>query len=270
MTETPGPAAQALRRPDRPRPAATSATSADRPGPRSAELYPESAMNELLLSGCRADQYSYDARFGRTFHGAMTQLRPRHSSPPPATGSRTRQLHRQLVPALRDANYDQEPQLEGRDGVQAPADVHVTCADDRRTARPHRHRRHLRRRAAGGHATAPSTSAPTGTIDAVQPRRRRPPAGFERARRVATGGVDHAGAHRPPQPPRLQHPAAVVGAARHAVHEPPPVAGRGDVRPRRLQPGAGAGHRRRRGRAALRRGARRPPAGSRRSRARRR
>ena len=28
-----------------------------------------------------------------------------------------------------------------------------------------------------------------GTIDAVQPRRRHPPAGFERVRRVATGGV---------------------------------------------------------------------------------
>ena len=34
-------------------------------------------MNELLLSGCRADQYSYDARFGERFHGAMTPLRPR-------------------------------------------------------------------------------------------------------------------------------------------------------------------------------------------------
>ena len=30
---------------------------------------------------------------------------------------------------------------------------------------------------------------PDGTIDAVQPRRRRQPAGFERSRRVATGGV---------------------------------------------------------------------------------
>jgi hypothetical protein len=29
-----------------------------------------------------------------------------------------RQLHRSLVPALRDANYDQEPQLEGRDSFK--------------------------------------------------------------------------------------------------------------------------------------------------------
>ena len=71
-------------------------------------------MNELLLSGCRADQYSYDARFGRRYHGAMTHF---------ALGDHRRrrsyrltyaQLHRRLVPALRDAQYDQEPQLEGR------------------------------------------------------------------------------------------------------------------------------------------------------------
>ena len=29
--------------------------------PRGGELYPESGMRELLLSGCRSDQYSYDA-----------------------------------------------------------------------------------------------------------------------------------------------------------------------------------------------------------------
>jgi hypothetical protein len=29
-----------------------------------------------------------------------------------------RTLHRRLLPALRDANYDQEPQLEGRDSFK--------------------------------------------------------------------------------------------------------------------------------------------------------
>lgn len=75
--------------------------------------HPESAMNELLLSGCRADQYSYDARFGRRHHGAMT----RHALDViAAAGHRLTyaQLHRRLVPALRDAGFDQEPQLEGR------------------------------------------------------------------------------------------------------------------------------------------------------------
>jgi hypothetical protein len=82
--------------------------------PRAAELHPEREMRELLLSGCRSDQYSYDAKFGRTFHGAMSIFAQRLIA---QAGYRItyRQLHRQLVPALREANYDQEPQLEGRD-----------------------------------------------------------------------------------------------------------------------------------------------------------
>jgi metacaspase-1 len=85
--------------------------------PRAVELYPESGMRELLLSGCRSDQYSYDARFGRTFHGAMSSFAQRLIAD---AGYRItyRQLHRTLVPALRDANYDQEPQLEGRDSFK--------------------------------------------------------------------------------------------------------------------------------------------------------
>jgi metacaspase-1 len=81
--------------------------------PRRESVYPESSMNELLLSGCRADQYSYDARFGRKFHGAMTQQALAIIA---AAGYAITyaQLHRQLVPALRESNYDQEPQLEGR------------------------------------------------------------------------------------------------------------------------------------------------------------
>jgi hypothetical protein len=81
--------------------------------PRREHEVPEIDMNELLLSGCRADQYSYDAKFGRRFHGAMTQtaLATIAAADHHITWA---QLHRQLVPALRAANYDQEPQLEGR------------------------------------------------------------------------------------------------------------------------------------------------------------
>jgi hypothetical protein len=69
-------------------------------------------MAELLLSGCRSDQYSYDARFGRRFHGAMTQQALAIIA---AADHRLTyaELHRRLVPALRKAEYDQEPQLEG-------------------------------------------------------------------------------------------------------------------------------------------------------------
>ena len=81
--------------------------------PRRTTTYPESSMRELLLTGCRADQYAYDARFGRRHQGAMTH----HAlAVIAAAGHRLTyaQLHRQLVPALRDSGYDQEPQLEGR------------------------------------------------------------------------------------------------------------------------------------------------------------
>jgi hypothetical protein len=85
--------------------------------PRREELFPESSMKELLLSGCRSDQYSYDARFGRKFNGAMTH----HALGIIAdAGHRITysQLHKRLLPALRAANYDQEPQLEGRDSFK--------------------------------------------------------------------------------------------------------------------------------------------------------
>lgn len=84
-----------------------------RAAPRRAATYPESAMTELLLTGCRADQYSYDARFGRRHQGAMT-----HHALDVITAAGHRltydQLHRRLVPALREAGFEQEPQLEGR------------------------------------------------------------------------------------------------------------------------------------------------------------
>ncbi len=36
---------------------------------------PESAMKEILVSGCRDTQYSYDAKIGTHYHGAMTYQR---------------------------------------------------------------------------------------------------------------------------------------------------------------------------------------------------
>jgi hypothetical protein len=81
--------------------------------PRRLEEIPQSAMRDLLLSGCRSDQYSYDARFGRKSYGAMTYtalgvLRD--------AGHRIsyRALRGRLVDRLRESNFDQEPQLEGR------------------------------------------------------------------------------------------------------------------------------------------------------------
>ena len=56
------------------------------------------------------------------------------------------QLHKRLVPALREAQYDQEPQLEGRDRVQAPPDLHLMPASRSGVRDPRR----LQPRAGGG------------------------------------------------------------------------------------------------------------------------
>ncbi len=74
---------------------------------------PESAMREVLVSGCRDIQYSYDAKIGNRYHGAMTFYalqaleRARWNTSYKAWVPRVRTL-------LADGGYDQSPQLEGR------------------------------------------------------------------------------------------------------------------------------------------------------------
>lgn len=84
-----------------------------RAAPLRPEVHPESEMKELLLSGCRANQYSYDARIGRTYHGAMTwhALRVIEEAGHHLTYAT---LAKRLRGALAASSYDQEPQLEGR------------------------------------------------------------------------------------------------------------------------------------------------------------
>ena len=74
---------------------------------------PESQLREVLLAGCRADQYSFDDRFGDRFQGAMSHYA---QSLIRDAGYRIsyQRLHEQLGAALRDAQFDQDPQLEGR------------------------------------------------------------------------------------------------------------------------------------------------------------
>lgn len=77
-----------------------------------AEKYPESGMKELLLSGCMSNQTSADAEIDNDFHGAMSYyaIKTIEDAGYKLTYS---ELHRRLVPTLRDENYSQEPQLEG-------------------------------------------------------------------------------------------------------------------------------------------------------------
>lgn len=74
--------------------------------------YPESEMKEVLLSGCTASEYSYDALIGGTYHGAMTYfaLQAIREANYKITYS---QLHSRLLYLLDEAGYPQHPQLEG-------------------------------------------------------------------------------------------------------------------------------------------------------------
>lgn len=79
---------------------------------RRKELFPASEMREVLLSGCKANQYSMDAVFGGTPHGAFTYhalaaIRARDYRISYAD------LHQAVLSSLTAENYDQEPQAEG-------------------------------------------------------------------------------------------------------------------------------------------------------------
>jgi hypothetical protein len=81
------------------------------------ELYPEAKMKELLVSGCNDKQYSYDARFGSTYHGAMTYfaLDIIRAADYRITYD---ELWNRLVVRMDQEGFDQEPQLEGRQSAR--------------------------------------------------------------------------------------------------------------------------------------------------------
>jgi hypothetical protein len=81
--------------------------------PRSRGRYPQRTMKEVLVSGCRDNQYSYDARIDGTYHGAMTHfaLRTIEEANYDLTYA---DLEEALVDRLESEGYDQEPQLDGK------------------------------------------------------------------------------------------------------------------------------------------------------------
>jgi metacaspase-1 len=81
--------------------------------PRRREKYPESAMEEVLISGSSDTEYSYDANIEGTFHGAMTY----HAIKAIREGNYEityAELHARLQPMLDEAGFPQHPQLEGK------------------------------------------------------------------------------------------------------------------------------------------------------------
>jgi len=73
-------------------------------------VYPQSGMREVLLTGCRDTEYSYDAHFGGVAHGAMTYFALKAIEE--AGGRLTyRQWHERLAALI--SGFPQHPQLEG-------------------------------------------------------------------------------------------------------------------------------------------------------------
>ena len=79
--------------------------------PKSQVKYPQSGMNEVLLSGCTDKEYSYDAYFNGVYHGAMTYyaLQAIRSANYKLTYAQLEQRIRNLI-----EDYPQHPQLEGK------------------------------------------------------------------------------------------------------------------------------------------------------------
>ncbi len=79
--------------------------------PKTTVKYPQSKMNEVLLSGCTDKEYSYDAYFGGIYHGAMTYyaLQAIRAANYQLTYA---QLGQRLKNLIED--YPQHPQLEGK------------------------------------------------------------------------------------------------------------------------------------------------------------
>lgn len=75
-------------------------------------LYPESAMKDLLISGCTDSEYSYDARIGGKYHGAMTYFALQAIKAANYKLTYT-QLYKGLTKLIKAAGYPQHPQLEG-------------------------------------------------------------------------------------------------------------------------------------------------------------
>jgi metacaspase-1 len=81
--------------------------------PRGRLAYPQRSMSHLLLTGCNDREYSYDAKIGSSFHGAMTYHAIKAITD---AGFKLTyaELARRLQPMLDAAGYWQHPQLEGK------------------------------------------------------------------------------------------------------------------------------------------------------------
>ena len=74
-------------------------------------MYPESDMNEILISGCLPSEYSYDARLGGRYMGAMSYYATLILKENPNLTYEN--FYKKLRTKLPSGRYCQTPQLEG-------------------------------------------------------------------------------------------------------------------------------------------------------------
>jgi hypothetical protein len=79
--------------------------------PRRRQKHLQAGMREILLSGCRSSEYSYDARIDGAYQGAMSAMALRAIGENPQIT--WQQLHTRVQSLLDAADYPQHPQLEG-------------------------------------------------------------------------------------------------------------------------------------------------------------
>jgi hypothetical protein len=73
----------------------------------------EADMREVLITGCKSNEYSYDARFGRSYHGALTYNMIQILNHAKRSNLTYSEFYKLLRDRLPSANYPQTPQLEG-------------------------------------------------------------------------------------------------------------------------------------------------------------
>ncbi len=80
--------------------------------PRKRDLFPQSSMSHVLLSGCMDVEVSYDALIGDRYHGAMS-FHALKAIKEAKYKISYKELAARVVPMVTSAGYPQHPQLEG-------------------------------------------------------------------------------------------------------------------------------------------------------------
>lgn len=91
--------------------------AAQRSGFKTKSLAERAFPHIALISGCRADQTSADARFEGRPNGALSYFLLQELSKPGGTTTPLNVLIPKVVETLRQNSYDQVPQLEGPDAL---------------------------------------------------------------------------------------------------------------------------------------------------------